>query len=532
MKPNYGPMVTDILVADGLSAVVDGRGFSDKNNDCLIEQNIDSDTMWLSNVDKLNEGIAFEFDKSTPVETIVVWNYNKSGYVDYGLSRADISIWTEKDGWKQVIKDAVFDKAEGTLDYDSPVVVNLEPVNAKKIRFDNLSGWHKDGYIGLSEVQFFSPLGPEACNPIPADASDVVSLSKMQAYWNAGKGSVIHNIYLGRSKDKLEHLGSIKGEPILTFDGLVPNTQYFWRVDEVAKDGTASVGPVWSFQTKGEMIAYWPFEEGQGKEVSDMVKSLSGELKGDSKWLPDGGKYGSAMSFDGDGDYVEIPAPALNINTRTMTIAGWFKAGKNESDRGLVFSRIHGSAAALNLVNNELHYHWNDAQETWGWSSGLELPVEQWAFAAVAVEPDKAIMYLFSDGKWSSSTNIFNHRVEVFDGPLYLAYDPHNTGRYYKGAIDDIRIYDYALSKEQVESLCQDQKLVQPTAGEVKLIDVAFVEDGESALDIAAQAAEDAKRSEQGVSADQKDKKSNLPVVVVIIAVVAIIAAVSSRKKK
>ena len=527
-------MVTDVVTTKDITSIIDGSGLFDNDRDRLIEQNIDTDTMWLFDADKLNDGIVFEFPTVQKLSSMVVWNYNEPGYVDYGIAKADISAWTAKDGWKQVQQGVVFDKAEGTADYDSPMVVNLNTVEAQKIRFENLSGWNKNGHIGLSEVQFFKPLGPKACNPVPANESEVVYLRKTQAKWTAGQAAVVHEIYLGRAKDKMELLGRIKGPSELTFDGLLPNMRYYWRVDEVSEKGSTSTGPVWSFQTKGQLIAHWPLDDGAGDIVSEKVNSLSGKVRGDSRWIVDETKYDGAMYFDGDGDYIEIPDPALNFSTNAITITGWFKADKNTNDRGLIFSRANGSAAALNLINNELHYHWNDAQQTWDWSSGMELPVGTWAFAAVTVDPDSAVIYLYKNGKLQSSSNTYNHKVEKFDGPLYLAYDPHNTGRYYKGAMDDIRIYDYALSNDEIESLCMENKLTTASKSKIILADVTFVEKGESVKEVAKQAVEEvASELSEPIEPEAGQERSfNLSAVIVIVVVMVIVAVISSSRKK
>jgi hypothetical protein len=103
-------------------------------------------------------------------------------------------------------------------------------------------------------------------------------------------------------------------------------------------------------------------------------------------------------------------------------------------------------------VNHHLGYNWNNDGKAWDWDSGFFVPVNEWVFVALVVEPAKATLYL-SDGTLSSAINEIDHRIEEFDGVTRIGHDVHTEGRYFKGTIDDVRIYNYALSQAEVEAL-------------------------------------------------------------------------------
>jgi len=71
----------------------------------------------------------------------------------------------------------------------------------------------------------------------------------------------------------------------------------------------------------------WVFDEGSGAVAGDSSgNGNDGELVGDPQWVA--GKFGSALEFDGDGDYVTIPDSDSLDMADQITIACWFKTDK------------------------------------------------------------------------------------------------------------------------------------------------------------------------------------------------------------
>ena len=140
-------------------------------------------------------------------------------------------------------------------------------------------------------------------------------------------------------------------------------------------------------------------------DASDSAGGLHGTYFG-GVLLDEPGAYptsGTSATFDGVDDYVEIPP--LNLGGGEATLMGWARLdGIQASWAGLVFTRAGSSVAGVStLVTGHMRYHWDGA--FYDWDSGLVLPLNQWAFFALVVEPDRATLYLGKDGELSSSTN-------------------------------------------------------------------------------------------------------------------------------
>jgi len=94
---------------------------------------------------------------------------------------------------------------------------------------------------------------------------------------------------------------------------------------------------------------------------------------------------------------------------------------------------------------------------TWGnfYDSNLQLPTNQWAFAAMVVSPTNIAVYL-QNGTGMQTTNIpATNAAYALSGNSYIGWDTTGgtTGRRWNGAIDEFMILNSALSSQAVNAL-------------------------------------------------------------------------------
>lgn len=110
----------------------------------------------------------------------------------------------------------------------------------------------------------------QAKSPSPGDGDQhsfdpgTVNLS-----WEAASNAVVHRVYFGTSKSAVSEANQSSAEYMgeqnatsFSRGGLSSNQMYFWRVDEVASDGTVTMGNVWKFRPRH--LAF-PGAEGYGR---------------------------------------------------------------------------------------------------------------------------------------------------------------------------------------------------------------------------------------------------------------------------
>jgi hypothetical protein len=199
------------------------------------------------------------------------------------------------------------------------------------------------------------------------------------------------------------------------------------------------------------VLGHWKFDESGGKVARDCSSGhRDAVLKNmDPNTCRVAGHTGKALHFDGHDDY--LSAPALNYSTNYITMTAWVKTDANVADwSGIIFTEGTSTFAGLNVVENKLRYHWGGTQ--YEWDSGLTLPKNKWVFVAMAVEPSCTTLYLGKDGKVQLASSSNPHRPLAFDGPTFIGAC-NSKWRFFKGDIDDVRIYNWTLGPEEIDAL-------------------------------------------------------------------------------
>jgi hypothetical protein len=152
-----------------------------------------------------------------------------------------------------------------------------------------------------------------------------------------------------------------------------------------------------------------------------------------------------------------------NLNTNTVTITAWINpTGTQYPYNGIVFCRGGGTVAGLNYSpgvdasgNYTLGYTWNNDWETYNWDSTLVAPPGQWSLVALVVTPTNATIHVMNTNGLVASSHPWNHVVQAFGGTTLIGDDSNasNGTRVFNGTIDDVAIFNSALSPSQIVAL-------------------------------------------------------------------------------
>lgn len=466
-----GELVTPVAVQASSSnhdAVIDrtfdGSGLADKSSDGLLEHSSKLADMWLTEKGQTTGWIEFDLGKIHKLDLIQIWNFNEKWHTNRGLKKADISVWTENKGWQKVLDDFQVDEADGSDDYDEPVLAKLGGVDAQKIRFDDLANLGDAEYVGLSEVQFFEVLGPAAVRPEPADGAKGISLGDVTLKWTPGSGAVAHNLYFGTEPTNLELLGRVKDTSTAKPSRLARDTTYYWRIDEVQADGSAEPSKVWSFRTGG-LVAWWKLDETEGTSAGDSSgNGLAGKLMGNPQWQPSGGKVGGALEFDAVDDYVETD---YATDLPVWTVAVWVNSPAAPS-----------SEAPSGPVHRHKNYqiNWNHSFDDFRGAAGISVG-GQWHAASfgklgadtwyhLVATYDGENLKAYKDGVLITNNSAPSGKPDAESATLKFGRHSVYTD-YFRGTIDDVRIYTCALNEAEVAVLYSGKAL--PAVAKVTL---------------------------------------------------------------
>ena len=277
--------------------------------------------------------------------------------------------------------------------------------------------------------------------------------------WIGAPGWVAQDFYLGSSylavrdatPGSLEYVGLSPMESQVV-QGLARGQKYFWRVDAVGFLGTQT-GAVWSFEVP--RMHRWDLDEVTGTVVVDSSEGFNGQYQNGCLLGESGasGSLGFSAFFDGSNDHAVLPA--LNLSSAGLTITAWVRrSGSQPEYTGLVFSRSSQTIGGLNFgTGNELRYHWGSSSSVWSFNSGLVVPDDVWTFVALQVKPDGATFYMEDGGALLSTHRSATHAMQPFEGSMNLGRDPAFSQRYFRGWMDDVRVFRAAVGESEIQRI-------------------------------------------------------------------------------
>lgn len=161
----------------------------------------------------------------------------------------------------------------------------LQPNTTYYWRIDSVNGSN----VVTGNVWSFTTAQAKATNPTPANAAANLALTTTLS-WGAGATAVSHDVYFGTVSP-----GTLKGNQAGTTYNpgtLLPNTTYYWRIDEKDASDNITTGDVWSFTT-GNPSPIYPYLTWKNSPTNSIVVSWwNPDATGDSAV-----DYGTTISY-------------------------------------------------------------------------------------------------------------------------------------------------------------------------------------------------------------------------------------------
>jgi hypothetical protein len=290
----------------------------------------------------------------------------------------------------------------------------------------------------------------KATKPQPRNGATIGLTTVSKLKWKQGANAKSHKVYFGTKIDELPLLAEVQSSSYAELPAMKEDASYYWRVDEVWADGTVITGDVWSF-TIGKIVGWWKFDETEGGNASDSSgNNHTGRLVGDPQWQPTGGKVGGALEFDGVDDHVETD---YATDLSAWSVAVWVNSPAAPTPTG-----------PNGPVHRQKNYqiNWDHQQATFRGAAGTmvggrwhaasfgELQANKWYHLAATYDEENLKAY--KDGVLITNNSAPSGKPEAESGTLKFGRHLEWT-EYFGGTIDDIRIYNYALSEGDITAL-------------------------------------------------------------------------------
>jgi hypothetical protein len=202
------------------------------------------------------------------------------------------------------------------------------------------------------------------------------------------------------------------------------------------------------------------FDELSGNTAEDAVTGKTGgKLPNKGGW--ETGKDGRAVSLDGKDQYVELPAGIVG-GLADFTICAWVNVQKADrwsrlfdfgDDRGQWMFLSPADGGGMPGFEVSTVYGYNSQRVT----GSKPLPLNRWVHLAVTLSGRKATVYL--DGEEiGGNPGVDFPPFQLGDTPRnWIGRSQHDRDPYLNGSVDDFRIYDGALTPEQLAALAKDK---------------------------------------------------------------------------
>ena len=205
------------------------------------------------------------------------------------------------------------------------------------------------------------------------------------------------------------------------------------------------------------LVGYWKFDEASGNIAYDSSGNNNhGTLINGPKWTRDVSSSatlrpnGGALQFDGVDDYVEVPHSASLNLTNNFTLEAWIYRNVANARHEILY-KYRGTSGVDNydfLVDNDntLRFQFQDSGGNWRSAfSWRVVSANAWHHVAVVFSQPNVKFYI--DGVETIKT--LNYTPGTGNGSLRIGtMTPY--GSWFNGLIDEVRIYNRALSAEEV----------------------------------------------------------------------------------
>ena len=228
-----------------------------------------------------------------------------------------------------------------------------------------------------------------------------------------------------------------------------------------------------------DLVAYYPLDEGSGNTTEDASgNGHDGEIQGTPNWVNSKSGFGKALYFDGQNPatgWVNCGTWDPSEDTGQLTIALWVRWDGAVPDvwQGIMGKRDEWAEGQVvwylevNMENQQVAIGRYGVYPNCG---GRILPEGEWAHIAAAFDGTTMVFYINGEETGRGNFSL----GEKTDATIEIGCDNQSGWNSFHGAIDEVRIYNNALSPEEIQTVMIGQ---MPLAYNPKPADGAMHED-------------------------------------------------------
>ena len=191
---------------------------------------------------------------------------------------------------------------------------------------------------------------------------------------------------------------------------------------------------------KAGLIGHW----GANGNALDSTGNNNGILIGNTTYVA--GNEGQAFSFDGNMDSVFI-SQTLDVSTE-FSMSAWINPLTTSDIENQIFNNESSYEMAIRSGTFQYAIE-TDAVGAWFWvDTGISVTANQWSFFGLTY--DGTVTNVYNDiGLLFSSNSISGNVIDLVNNQVHIGSRFNNTQSFH-GAIDDVYIFDHALTSSEI----------------------------------------------------------------------------------
>lgn len=215
------------------------------------------------------------------------------------------------------------------------------------------------------------------------------------------------------------------------------------------------------------LVAHWKFDDSQDLGKDSSANANDGQVNGNPVWVV-GGKVGGALTFDGTDDYIRVPN-SKSLNPKSITVSLWVKPDPSMEDMKLtrpyhVVAKRAGGANGfyLGIDSGKQTEFYTFSQSGQGYvTSGITFG--EWHLLTGTLNADTGTLSFYRDGLHVGTKTGVVMDLNNIDLVLGIQGPDYTTPPLFKGLMDEVQIYDRALTAEEVKQLYNPSATPTPT---------------------------------------------------------------------
>ncbi|MFC1603786.1 glucoamylase family protein [Planctomycetota bacterium] len=203
------------------------------------------------------------------------------------------------------------------------------------------------------------------------------------------------------------------------------------------------------------LVGYWRLDG----DANDAAGGNHGILIGDPTWVDDPNR-GWCLSFDGDGDYVDVGEDPSLTFTEAITVACWIKVRAFDRNWNAIITKGDDWVMARTRDDNRVAFLCLGLTGG-GWPEVYSDDVNDEDWHHIAGVYDGSKLFIYQDGNSINSKSVYGS-INSKCSRVFIGENGQAKNRYWNGLIDEVRIYNRALTAEEITALANPEPPVAP----------------------------------------------------------------------